>query len=69
VAADAYLAFYEGAEGSPLAHLGDIVDRMDAFRPGIVGPWLLWPLLFVVLLGVPGGVIWAVRCATRQGRW
>ncbi|WP_157591796.1 hypothetical protein [Solirubrobacter soli] len=63
VDADAYLAFYEGATGTPLAHLGDIVDRASAFRPGIVGPWLLWPLLALAVLGVPAGVVWALRRA------
>jgi hypothetical protein len=57
---DAYLAFYEGRTGTPLANSADIVDRMSAFRPGIVGPWLLWPLLALVLLGVPTGLIWAI---------
>jgi hypothetical protein len=65
VDADTYLAFYVGATGSPLAHLGDMVDRMGAFRPGIVGPWLLWPLLLLVVAGIPAGVLWAVRAAAR----
>jgi hypothetical protein len=36
---------------------------MAAFRPGVVGPWLLWPLLVLTVLGVPAGVAWALRRA------
>lgn len=63
---DAYLAFTERRTGTALAHAGDIVDRMSAYRPGIVGPWLLWPLLALVLVGVPGGIVWAVLRAVRS---
>ncbi len=38
---------------------------MSAFRPGIVGPWLLWPLLVLVVLGVPGRACCG-RCAARE---
>jgi hypothetical protein len=57
--ADTYLAFYERGSASALDRTGEIVDRMSAFRPAVVGPWLLWPLLALVILGVPGGVLWA----------
>jgi len=62
---DAYLAFYERERGSAPGHIVDIVDRMSAFRPAIVGPWLIWPLLAVAVVGVPGGVLWAVLRAVR----
>jgi hypothetical protein len=62
---DAYLAFHEGRSGSALGRTGAIVDRMSAFRPGIVGPWLLWPLLLLTALGVPLGVLYVVRLALR----
>jgi hypothetical protein len=63
--ADTYLAFYEGRSGSALAETGAIIDRMGAFRPGIVGTWLPWPLLFLVVAGVPCGVLWAALRAVR----
>ncbi len=63
---DVYLAFYERDEASVLDRLGAIVDRMDAFRPGIVGPWLLWPLLVLVALAIPAGVIWAALRGARE---
>jgi hypothetical protein len=43
--------------------MGPIIAHMSAFRPGIVGPWLLWPLLVLVVVGVPGGVLWAIHRA------
>lgn len=63
--ADTYLAFYERERGSALAHAPDIIERMSAFRPGVIGPWLLWPLLALTAIGVPGGVLWAVLRAVR----
>jgi hypothetical protein len=65
-AADTYLAFYERGSASALDRAGGIVDRMSAFRPAVVGPWLLWPLLALVVLGVPGGVLWAALRAVRS---
>jgi hypothetical protein len=65
VEADAYLAFYEGRSGSALRETPSIIDRMSAFRPGIVGPWLLWPLVLVTALGVPIGVLFAIVRAVR----
>jgi hypothetical protein len=65
VAADAYLAFYERGSASALERTGEIVDRMSAFRPGVVAPWLLWPLLALTVVGVPAGVVWAALRAAR----
>jgi hypothetical protein len=65
IPADTYLAFYEAGSASALHETGAIVDRMSAFRPGIVGPWLLWPLLVLVVLGVPCGVVWAALRAVH----
>jgi hypothetical protein len=63
--ADAYLAFYEAGRASALSRTGAIVAHMGAFRPGTIGPWLMWPLLVLVLVGVPGGVLWAIFRAVR----
>jgi hypothetical protein len=65
IAADAYLVFDEGKQASALHETSTVVERMSAFRPGIVGPWLLWPLLILVVVGVPGGVLWAALRAER----
>jgi hypothetical protein len=63
VGVDAYLAFTTGRTGSAISQTPAIVGRMAAFRPGVVGPWLLWPLLVLTVLGVPAGVAWALRRA------
>jgi hypothetical protein len=63
IAPDTYLVFDEAGTASALAKTPAIIDRMSAFRPGVVGPWLLWPLLAIVIVGVPGGVVWALRRA------
>jgi hypothetical protein len=65
VRADTYLAFYEGRSASALGRAGDIIDRMSAFRPAIVGPWLLWPLAALTVVGVPAGLLWALQRAAR----
>ena len=39
----------EGRERSMLAGLPEILSRASLFRPGFVGPWTYWVLLFVVL--------------------
>ena len=62
---DAYLAFYENRSASALSQTPAIVDRMGAFRPAIIGPWLLWPLLFLVVAGVPAGMLWAALRGAR----
>jgi hypothetical protein len=66
VTGDTYLAFYEGGSASALDRVGEIVDRMSAFRPSVVGPRLLWPLLALVVIGVPAGVLWAALRAVRS---
>jgi hypothetical protein len=63
--ADTYLAFYANGRATALDRAGAIVDHMSAFRPAVVGPWLLWPLLVLVVLGVPGGVLWAALRGAR----
>lgn len=65
LSADTYLAFYERGRGSALTHAADIVERMSAFRPAIVGPWLYWALLPLLVIGVPGGILWAALRAAR----
>jgi hypothetical protein len=63
VDADVYLAFDTGRTGSAIAQTPAIAGRMRAFRPGVVGAWLLWPLLVLTVAGVPAGVFLALRRA------
>lgn len=62
------LAFYERTPHSIAARLASTFHHMGAFRPGVVGPWLLWPLAFLLVIGVPAGVLWAHVTAASDGR-
>jgi hypothetical protein len=59
-------AFYEGRPVSMLDKLPRVFERISLFRPGFIGPWLLWPLTVVVLLGVPLLALWALRRAVDE---
>jgi hypothetical protein len=54
------LAFYERKPVSILERLPTTLSRIQVFRPGIIGLWLLWPLALVCVLGVPLGALWAL---------
>jgi hypothetical protein len=55
----AWLSFYEARRHSMLERASATIERIAIFRPGIVGPWLLWPLAALVLVGIPAGAVWA----------
>jgi hypothetical protein len=59
------VAFYERRPASILERLPATMARASAFRPGFVGPWLLWPLLVLLVLGMPALVVWAISRALR----
>jgi hypothetical protein len=48
----------EGAKSAPLRLLPDLFERAALFRPGVVGPWTYWVLVFLVL---PALMYWAIR--------
>jgi hypothetical protein len=58
--ANPLFTFYEAEPGSLLGHLGVAFRRMAAFRPGVLGPWLFWPLALICVLGLVGGSLWAL---------
>jgi hypothetical protein len=62
------LAFFEAEPGTVANHAGSILDHMSVFRPGFIGPWLLWPLAVLVVLGVPCAFVWAMWRAVREDR-
>ena len=54
------LDFVEAEQHSVASRAAEIVDELTTFRPWFVEPWLLWPLLLLVVVGVPAGVLWAL---------
>jgi hypothetical protein len=62
----AWLSFQEARPHSRLARAGATIGRMSVFRPGVVGPWLLWPLAVLFPLGIPIGVLWVWDRALRD---
>jgi len=64
--ASVWFALFEPRPASLLDRLGATMSRMSAFRAGIVGPWLLWPLALLFVLGVPAGTVWAYARALRD---
>jgi hypothetical protein len=63
-----WLAFYERDHPSVLDRVPATLERMSTFRPAVVGPWLLWPLLLLVVFGIPAGAIYAWRHALAGER-
>jgi hypothetical protein len=60
VAANPLFAFYEAEPGSLLGHFGVSFRRMAEFRPGVLGPWLFWPLALLCIPGLVAGALWAL---------
>jgi hypothetical protein len=58
--ANPVFVFYEAEPGSLLGHLGIAFRRMAEFRPGMLGPWLFWPLALVCVVGLVAGALWAL---------
>jgi hypothetical protein len=61
-----WLAFYERGPTSIARRSPTIAARISIFRPGFVGPWLIWPLAALFVLGVPAAVIAAYARAERE---
>jgi hypothetical protein len=62
----AWLSFGEARRHSVLARASTTMARTSTFRPGVVGPWLLWPLAVLFLFGIPAGAVWAWDRALRD---
>ncbi|HEV7772187.1 MAG TPA: hypothetical protein VGO48_02725 [Conexibacter sp.] len=58
------LTLREAGDRSLLNRVSQLVDRTAALSA--VGPWLLWLLIPLLLLGVPAGVVAALRIALRD---
>jgi len=51
---------------SLLARTGQLLDRAAAFRPGYLGPGVLWGLLAASAVGVPAATLLALRRALAE---
>lgn len=60
------LAFFERRRHSIAARLATTFERMRAFRWGVLGPWLFWPLAVLFAVGVPAAVLWAYARAVSD---
>jgi hypothetical protein len=60
VKANPQFAFYERRPVAIADRTGVVMARVRTFRPGIVGPGLVWPLVALVVIGVPAGVLFAL---------
>jgi hypothetical protein len=61
-----WFALFERRPTSFARRMPTVLERVTAFRPGLIGVWLLWPLLGAVVLGVPAALVWAYVAAVRE---
>lgn len=60
------LSFFERRPSTLRRHVGDIIDTLTVFRPGIIGPVVVWTLFILTLAGLPLGVGFAMWRAVRE---
>ena len=60
------LRFFEDTPSTLRRHVGDVVDALTVFRPGIIGPVVVWALFALTLLGLPLGLGFAMWRAVRE---
>jgi hypothetical protein len=66
VALDVSVRLLAAENGSVLNRAGEMLERVAAFKPGLLGtPLLLWLLFLLVAGGVAGGVLYAVSSSFR----
>lgn len=63
---DVSLRFDERKPSSMLGHLTQGFERLALWKPGIVGPWLLWILAVLLVVALPVGAVWAYAAAVRR---
>jgi hypothetical protein len=67
VALDVSVRLLAAENGSVLERAGEMLERVAAFKPGLLGtPLLLWLLFLLVAGGVAGGVLYAVSSSFRE---
>lgn len=60
---DLALAFYRAEPRSILERVPLIFERMGFFHPALMGTWLAWVLVPLLLIGMPLLLLWALRRA------
>ncbi|MGH3991190.1 MAG: hypothetical protein ACRDSN_01865, partial [Pseudonocardiaceae bacterium] len=61
------LRFLSEHDGSVLARLGLLVDRMSAFHPAVLEEPVIWLLLVLLVLVLPAAAIYALVSSFRAG--
>jgi hypothetical protein len=66
VAADITVRLLSTHPGSVVERLGQLVDRIAAFKPGLFGaPVFLWAVLLLTAIGVPAAAIYSMLSSFR----
>ena len=65
VAPDMTLLLEQDRSVSVLGFLPEMLERMSAFRGFLGATWLLWPLLVLIVAGVPAAVLYAFARVVR----
>jgi hypothetical protein len=60
------LTLLEARDRSILARLGTIVHRASDFAGTLMPPWILWPLVVLLVVGAPLAIFWAFWLALRE---
>ena len=67
VAADITVRLISTHPGSVLERLGQLVDRVGAFKPGLFGaPVFLWAVLLFTAIGVPAAAVYSMWSSFRN---
>jgi hypothetical protein len=60
------LTLLEARDRSILARLGTVVQRASAFSGALMPPWILWPLVVLLVVAAPPAIFWAFWLALRE---
>jgi hypothetical protein len=63
---DLSMTIYEPGTKSLLAGAPQVLDRAALYKAGFLRGWMLVPLVLLVVVGVPLGVLWALGRALRD---
>jgi hypothetical protein len=67
VAPDISVRLLSADAGSVLERLGQLVDRVAAFKPGLFGASvLLWLMVLLAVIGIPAAAIYSILASMRE---